>query len=155
MTTNYLKEVDLAASATPGNPINSPFDPRAHHDFCFESDSQEIILVQPPGPVGTTPYRVFISYDCGHLSLITPGPALPQPGPGAGPQIHGVLQYDPTLGMMQPVEQKVFSRPCCSKRRHVKVWLDPLAPPPPTAQMIVVRVMASRRGGDASCGCAD
>jgi hypothetical protein len=150
MTINYLKEVDLAAIATPGNPINNPWDPRAHHDFCFESDSQEVILVQQQ-PIPPQPFRVFISYDCGHLAVLTPGPILPMPGPGVGPEVHGILQFDPFFGSQQPEELKVFSRRCCSKRRHMKVWLDPLAPPS-TGQMILVRVSASARGGD-GCGC--
>lgn len=152
MTTNYLKEVDLVA--TPGGPINNPYDPRAHHDFCFESDSQVVVLVPQPQTGATTPYRVFISYDCGHLELVTPGGFLPVPAPGTGPHVHGVLQYDPTFGPMQLEEQRVFNRPCCSRRRHVKVWLDPGSPVPPTAQPIVVRVMASARGGDPACGCS-
>lgn len=153
--TNYLKEVDLSALGTPGNPINNPYDPRAHHDFCFESDSQVVMLVIPPQTGATTPYRVFVSYDCGHLALVTVGP-LPMPAPGTGPEIHGVLQFDPMFGPpMQPEEQRVFRSPsCCSRRRHIKVWLDPNSPVPPAAQPIVVRVMASARGGDPSCGCA-
>lgn len=152
MTTNYLKEVDLAAPATPGNPINNPYDPRAHHDFCFESDSQTVMLVIPPQVAATQPYRVFVSYDCGHLELVTPGP-LPTPAPGTGPRIHAILQYDPMFGPpMQPDEQRVYRSPsCCSRRRHVKVWLDPNSPPPPTAQPIVVRVMASRASDAPAC----
>lgn len=151
MTSNYLREVDLAAIATPGNPINNPLDARAHHDFCFESDSQEVILVPQTQPLVTTPYRVFISYDCGHATVLMPGP-LPVLPPFVGPEIHGILQFDPIFGPNQPEEQKVFRRSCCSRRRHVKVWIDPQSPQPPTGQMVLVRVMASARGGE-GCGC--
>lgn len=144
MTNNYLRDVDLAAISNPGNPINNPLDPRAHHDFCFESDSQEVILV-PQNVVATTPYRVFISYDCGHVAVLVPGP-LPILPPFVGPEVHGILQYDPFFGSIQPEEQKVFRRSCCSRRRHIKVWLDPQSPVPPTGPMVVVRVMASARG---------
>lgn len=157
MTTNYLKEVDLAApTLPPGNQVNNPYDPRAHHDFCFESDSQTVMLVFPPQTAGTTPYRVFVSYDCGHLELIQPGPP-PPPMPGTGPKIHAVLQYDPAFGppSQQPEEYRIYRSPsCCSRRCHLKVWLDPMAPPPPTGTSIVVRVMASRESEAPSCGCS-
>lgn len=156
MTNNYLKDVDLLA--TLGGPINNPYDPRAHHDFCFESDTQAVFLVPQPQTTTTQPFRVFISYDCGHLETIFPGAVLPMPAPGTGPGIHGVLQSDPSFGppSMQPEELRTFrSPPCCSLRRHIKVWLDPMAPVPPTGQPIVVRVMASRRGGDPVCGCSE
>lgn len=150
MTKNYLKEVDLVAA--PGGPINNPYDPRAHHDFCFESNSQTVMLVLQPPTAQQTPYRVFVSYDCGHLELITPAPT-PQPAPGTGPRIHAILQFDPFFGPpMQPEEQRVFRSPsCCSKTRHLKVWLDPNSPPPPAGQLVVVRVMAQRAD---DCGCA-
>jgi hypothetical protein len=151
VTNNYLKEIDL--SPTVGGPINNPYDPRAHHDFCFESDSQEVILIAQQQTGVATPFRVFISYDCGHLELITPTP-LPVPFPGTGPGIHGVLRFDPNFGFMQPEENRVFRRLCCKLSRHIKVWLDP-ASPITTTQPIPVQVSASRRGDGPACGCSD
>lgn len=151
MTTNYLHEIDLNPAI--GGPINNPYDPRADHNWCFEANSQEVILVFPPQQPVTTPYRVFVSYDCGHYPLIFPGAGpLPQPPPGVGPQVHGVLAFDPAFGIgMQPEERRVFRRTCCHLARSLKVWLDPNSPQPPTAQPIVVQVSASARGGDACC----
>lgn len=41
-------------------------------------------------------------------------------------------------------------RDCCHQRRSVKVWLDPMTPPPPGGQSVVIQVSAWAKDG----GCA-
>ncbi len=136
---DYLREIDLNPPI--GGPINNPLDPRAGNDFCFLSDGQEIVLVQPM-PFPTQPIRVLVSFDCGHQALLN----LPPPPPGTGPQVHGLLVFDPATGGIG--QRNVLRRECCHQRRGVKIWLDPMSPLPPTSQPIVVVVSAwAKEGG--------
>lgn len=129
MTQNYYKEIDLNQPPAFGGPIINPLDPRAHHDFCFLSDQQEIILARAPGV--TTTIRVLFSFDCGHQALIN----QPPPPPGQGPEVHGLLVLDAVSG--DDPMRRIFKPGCCSQRRHVKVWLDPMQPPPVGNPVIV------------------
>lgn len=138
---DYLKEVDLNPPAATGGPITNPFDPRAHHDFCFLSDTQEIFLAQP-NPFPTSPIRVLLSFDCGHQALLN----QPFPPPGQGPEVHGLLVIDPATGGMG--QRQAYRRDCCHNRRSVKVWMEqgtiPQGP-------VIVVVQASAKAGT----CAD
>lgn len=137
---DYLKEVDLnpMINGAPA-PITSPLDARAHHDFCFLSDGQEVVLVQPQ-PFPTSPVRVLVSFDCGHQALLN----QPFPPPGQGPQVHGLLVIDPATGF--PGQRQVLRRECCHQRRSVKVWLDS-----PTALQGPVVVVVSAWSKDGGC----
>lgn len=140
MSHDYLREFDLNQPPAFGGPIMNPLDPRAHNDFCFLSDQQEILLVRPPTATG--PVRVLFSFDCGHQALIN----QPFPSPGNGPEVHGLLVSDPATGD-DPL-RRLYRPGCCHQRRFVKVWIDPTFPPPTGTPVIVV---VSARGKDASC----
>lgn len=140
MTHNYLKELDLNQPPALGGPIMNPLDARAHHDFCFLSDQQEIVLARTT--TGGPPVRVLFSFDCGHQALI----GQPIPPIGQGPEVHGLLVFDPAIGD-DPL-RRIFKPGCCSQRRHVKVWLDPVTPPPVGTPVIV---LVSAWAKDAGC----
>lgn len=134
---DYLREIDLNQGPTP---INNPLDARGHSDFCFMSDGQEIVLVLQQQPTAA-PFRVLVSFDCEHQALLN----QPPPPPGQGPQVHGVLAFDPAFPMNT---RMVLRRECCHQRRGVRVWLDPMGPtPPPIGQPIVVQVSAWAKDG--------
>ncbi len=137
---DYFREIDLNPAG--GQPVNSPIDPRGHNDFCFMSDGQQIELAQPQ-PATAVPFRVFISFDCGHQQVLNQPLMLP---PGVGPQIHGQL----TPALPPSPGTTIFRRECCHQRGRVKVWLDPFGPQPPTGMPIVVLVSAWAKDG--ACG---
>ena len=140
MSHDYLREIDLnpMINGAPA-PINNPLDPRAHHDFCFLSDQQEITLAR--SMTTGTAVRVLFSFDCGHQALIN----QPFPPPGTGPEVHGLLTFDPTVG--DDPERRIYRPGCCHQRRFVKVWLD--MPQPPAGVPVIVIVGA--RAKEPSC----
>lgn len=141
MTHNYFKELDLNPPPALGGPILNPLDPRAHNDFCFLSDWQEIVLARSQS--AGSPVRVLFSFSCGHQPLLN----QPFPPPGTGPEVHGLLVFDPAVGD-DPL-RRVFREQCCHQRRHVKVWIDPTGPQPPTGIPVIVTVAAGAK--DAGC----
>lgn len=140
MSHDYLREYDLNQPPAMGGPVINPLDPRAHNDFCFLSDQQEIVLARPGA--AQPPIRVLFSFDCGHQALIS----QPFPPPGTGPEVHGLLVFDPAAGD-DPL-RRLYRPGCCHQRRFVKVWIDPMFPPPAGTPVIVV---VSARAKDASC----
>lgn len=140
MSHDYVREYDLNPTPAFGGPIMNPLDPRAHNDFCFLSDQQEIFLARPPTATG--PIRVLFSFGCGHQALIN----QPIPPPGTGPEVHGLLVFDPAVGD-DPL-RRIYKPDCCHQRGFVKVWIDPMFPPPTGIPVVVV---VSARAKEASC----
>lgn len=145
-TKNYFQEFDLNPMVNGGPAvINNPLDPRAHHDFCFQSDSQEVVLV--PQQTAGTPIRVLVSFACGHQSLIGPNPVPPPPPGSLQFPVDGLLIMDPLFPVNADLRRKRWD--CCHYRDFVKVWIDPMGPQPQPGQPVIVHVWASAKG------CAD
>lgn len=141
---DYLREIDLNPfiNGAPA-PVISPLDPRGHNDFCFLSDGQEIVLV-PVQPFPTAPIRVLVSFDCGHQALLSQPPMVP---PGTGPEVHGLLVFDPATGGFPT--RNVLRRECCHQRSGVKVWLE--TPPTAGQPMPVIVVVSAWAKAGACC----
>lgn len=137
---NYFQEFDLNpfVNGAPA-PVNNPLDPRAHHDFCFPSDSQDIVLV--PQTIAGGPIRVLISFECGHQPLLGPVPPPPPPPGGLQFPVDGLLVLDPAFPMDADRRRKKWD--CCHLRRFVKVWIDPMGPQPQGP--VIVNIWASAK----------
>lgn len=87
---------------------------------------------------------VIAAIDCGHQALIN----QPVPPIGVGPEVHGMLMFDPAVGD-DPLRRVFRPQGCCHQRQRVKVWLDPMGPLPPLGTPVIVTVAAGAK--DAGC----